>query len=133
VAIASLRESTFGILLGIILFYAIVMYLNTSMNKINTITSNVRDMIWFFIDMLDIHRASAMISILAPVWCHVHGAIVVKPPVGVKQLTVLTISHHTPPLQNQVRRLYFSFVDFTWFLGLLHKKRFLPTNMKPQC
>jgi hypothetical protein len=73
-----------------------------------------------------------MISILAPVWRQVHGAIVEKPPVSVTQLTVLTISHHTPPLENQVRHSNFSFAIFTWFLGLSHKNRFLPTNMKPQ-
>jgi hypothetical protein len=87
----------------------------------------MRDMIWFLIE------PSGMISILAPVWRQVYGAIVVKPPVSVTQLTVLTISHHMPPLQNQVRRFYFSFASFTWFLGLLHKNQFLPTNMKPQC
>jgi hypothetical protein len=75
---------------------------------------------------------SGMISILAPVWRQVYGAIVVKPLVSVTQLTMLTISHHTPPLQNQVRRFYFSFASFMWFLGLSHKNRFLPTNMKPQ-
>jgi hypothetical protein len=42
-AIASLRESTYGILLGIILFYATAVYLNTSTNKIHTITSNVNN------------------------------------------------------------------------------------------
>jgi hypothetical protein len=42
----------------------------------------------------------------------VHGAIVVKPTVSVTQLTMLTISHHTPPLQNPVRRFYFSFASF---------------------
>jgi hypothetical protein len=75
---------------------------------------------------------SDMISILAPVWRQVHGAIIVKPQVSVTQLTVLTISHHTPPLQNQVRRFYFSFTSFTWFLGLSHKNQLLPTHMKPQ-
>jgi hypothetical protein len=92
----------------------------------------MRDMIWFFIDVLDLHRASGMISILAPVWRQVHDNIVLKPPVSVAQLAMLTISHHTPPLQNQVRRFYFSFASFTWLLGLSHKNRFLPTNMKPQ-
>jgi hypothetical protein len=75
---------------------------------------------------------SSMISILAPVWRQVHSAIIVKPPVSVTQLTMLTISHHTPSLQNQVRRFYFSFASCTSFLGLSHKNRFLPTNINPQ-
>jgi hypothetical protein len=74
---------------------------------------------------------SDMISILALVWRQVHGAIIVKPPVSVMELTLLTISHHTPPLENQVKRFYFSFASFTWFLGLSHNNQFLPTNMKP--
>jgi hypothetical protein len=73
-----------------------------------------------------------MISILALVWHQVHGTIVMKPLVSITQLTMLTISHHTPPVQNQVRRFYFSFASFTWFLGLSHKNWFLPMNMKPQ-
>jgi hypothetical protein len=73
-----------------------------------------------------------MISILAPVWRQFHDTIVMKPPVSFMQLTVLTISHHMSPLQNKVRCFYFSFACFTWFLGLLHKNWFLPTNMKPK-
>jgi hypothetical protein len=52
---------------------------------------------------------------------------------SVMQLTVLTISHHTPRCKTKLDALLLSFAYFMWLLGLLHKNYFLPTNMKPQC
>jgi hypothetical protein len=66
------------------------------------------------------------------VWHQVHSATVVKPPVSATQLTLLTISHHTPHCKIKLDALILSFTSFTWLLGLLHKNHFLPMNMKPQ-
>jgi hypothetical protein len=136
VAITSLRGNTFGILLEIILFYATVVYLNTRMNNIHTVTSNVNNA-WY--DMVLHRRAWSTLS--PPVWSPSLRRCGAKSTAPLSwslrlvshNLPCLTISHHMPPLQNQVRRFYFSFVSFTWFLGLSHKNRFLPTNMKPRC
>jgi hypothetical protein len=92
----------------------------------------MRDMIWFFINALDLHQA---------LWHDLHPCTGVAPSPrrhrreasgNITQLTVLTISHHTPSLQNKVRHSLSSFACFTWLLGFLHKNHFLPTNMKPQ-
>jgi arylamine N-acetyltransferase len=48
------------------------------------------------------------------------------------QLTVSTISHHTPHCKTKLDDSTLSFACFTWLLELSHKNRFLPTNMKPQ-
>jgi hypothetical protein len=40
----------------------------------------------------------------------------------------LTISHHTPPLQNKVRRLYFIFCKFYVAAGAVEIEPFIPTN-----
>jgi hypothetical protein len=110
------------------------MYLNTSTNKNHTITSNVNNA-WY--DMVS--SSTCLISIEPPawypfvhrLWCQVHGASVVKHPAVPHNLPFDHIISHAP-LQNKVRRFYFMFAIFTWLLGLSHKNRFLPTNMKPQ-
>jgi hypothetical protein len=83
--------------LGIILFYATVVYLNTSTDKIHTITSNVNNARY---DMV-LHRHAWSPS-RPPVWSpslhrRFHDAIVVKPPVSFTQLTMFDhITSHAP-------------------------------------
>jgi hypothetical protein len=72
----------------------------------------MRDMIWFFINALDLHQAlwhdlHPCTGVAPSPWCHRREASG-----NVTQLTVLTISHHTPPLQNQFRRSTFIFCMF---------------------
>jgi hypothetical protein len=74
--------------------------------------------------MIDLHPSTGMAP--SP-WCHHREAAV-----SVTKLTVLTISHHTPRCKTKLDALLLSFACFTWLLGLPHKNRFLPTNMKPQ-
>jgi hypothetical protein len=85
-----------------------------------------------FIDALDLHRALRH---------DLHPCIDVVPSPrrhrreasdSVTELTVLTISHHTPRYKTKLDALLLSFACFTWFLWLPHKNRFLPMNMKPQ-
>jgi hypothetical protein len=89
-------------------------------------------MIWFFINALDLHRA---------LWHDLHPCTGVVPGPrrhhreasgNLMQLTVLTISHHTPCCKTKLDALLLSFACFTWFLGLSHKNCFLPMNMNPQ-
>jgi hypothetical protein len=93
----------------------------------------MRDMIWFFIDALDLRRAlwhdlHPCTGVAPSPRCHHHEASG-----NVTQLTILAISHQTPRYKTKLDALLLSFACFTWLLGLLHKNRFLPTNMKPQC
>jgi hypothetical protein len=90
--------------------------------------------IWygFFIDALDLHRAirhdlHPSTGTARSPRHHCREAAV-----SVKQLTVLTISHHTRHCKTKLGVLLLSFACFMWLLGLSHKNRFLPTNMKPQ-
>jgi hypothetical protein len=107
------------------------MYLNTSTNKNHTITSNVNNA-WYDMVSLstrrairhDLHPSTGM----APSPRHHHC----EAAVSITQLTVLTISHHTPHCKTKLDDSTLSFACFTWLLGLSHKNRFLPTNMKPQ-
>jgi hypothetical protein len=90
--IAHIRENTIiWYLIRDYLIFATIVYLDTSKNKIHTITSNVNN-VWY--DMVLHRRASlisiecfGMISIFPPVWHQVHGAIIVK---------VLLVSHNLP-------------------------------------
>jgi hypothetical protein len=109
-------------------------YLNTSTNKIHTITSNV-NYAWYHMVSSSTHmismERSGMISIPPPVRRQVHGTIVVKPQLVSHNLTYWPY-HITHPTAKKVRQIYFIFCMFTWLLGLSHKNHFLPMNMKPQ-
>jgi hypothetical protein len=83
----------------------------------------MRDMIWFFIDVLDFHRALGMI----------HGAIFMKPPAVSRNLPCWPYHITRPQCKTKLDASTLSFACFTWILGLSHKNHFLPTNMKPQC
>jgi hypothetical protein len=134
--ISSLREITFSLVfkLGIILFYATVMYLNTTTNKNHTITSNVNnawyDIVSSLMRLISIER-SGMISILPPVRCQVHDTIVVKLQLVSHNLPYQPY-HITPHCKTNLDASTLSFACFRWLLGLSHKNHFLPTNMKPQ-
>jgi hypothetical protein len=72
----------------------------------------MHDIIWFFIDALDLYRVlqhdlQSCTGVVPSPRRHHHEASG-----NVTQLTMLTISHHMPPLQNKVRRFYFIFCMF---------------------
>jgi hypothetical protein len=69
------------------------------------------DMISFFIDALDLHRAFWYDLYFSSVWHQVHGAIIVKLQLVSHNLSNLPY-HITRPLQNKVRRFYFIFCMF---------------------
>jgi hypothetical protein len=75
---------------------------------------------------------SGMISILAPVWRQVHGVIVVKPLAVSRNLQCWPYHITRPHFKIKLDALLLSFACFTWLIGLSHKNRFLPTNMKPR-
>jgi hypothetical protein len=109
-------------------------YLNTSTNKIHTITLNVNNA-WYYM----VSSSTRLISIEPSDMIHPCTGVVPSPrrhhreaSGSVTQLTVLTISHHTPRCKTKLDALLLSFACFTWLLGLSHKNSFLPTNMKPQ-
>jgi hypothetical protein len=105
VAIAHVRENTifFGIWLGIFLFYATVVYLNTSTNKNHRITSNVNNA-WY--DMVS--SSTCLISIEPPTWSpsvHRCGAKCKVPPWSLWQYHTTyrsTISHHRPRCKTKL-------------------------------
>jgi hypothetical protein len=94
----------FDIWLGIVLFYATIVYLNTSTNKKHTVTSNVNNVLY---DMVLYRRAWSPSSDLA--WSpsfHRYGAKSMarrcEATGSITQLTILTISHQTPHCKTKL-------------------------------